>query len=68
MIDNERDAQLFELRKMLIGQPKRWNWQRQKYNAGHDQAIHKVARKIMGVPSDYPSPLEKIVPTNPDAE
>lgn len=35
-----------DIEKEIMGQPKPYSWPAQNYNAGHDQAIHKVLRMI----------------------
>jgi hypothetical protein len=49
---------LARLQTMLRGQPKKYNWVQQNINGGHDQAIHAVARMIMGLKRTDPSPLK----------
>jgi hypothetical protein len=34
------------LRSQMLGQPRPYNWAKQNYNAGHDQALHKVIRHL----------------------
>ena len=42
----ERERRVDLAKSLLLGQPKPYNWAKQNYNSGHDQALHKCAHAI----------------------
>lgn len=56
------------LEPMLRGPAKPYSWARQNYNGGWDQAIHHVARKLLGRPDTDPSPLAQPTTTRRHAK